>query len=76
MAKAKFLEQRWAKKFAANLAKVMEQKGITQVELAKGSGLSQGTISKYLTGERSPKLYHVVNIAKTLGIFLEELYNF
>lgn len=73
MAVIHILEKRWIEKFAINLAKAIEKAGIGQAELATRSGLSQATVSKYLSGERSPKLYHAVKLANTLGILLEEL---
>ncbi len=44
-----------------------EEKGFTQVQLAKRSGVSQAFISKIESGERIPTVY----IAKKLAIVLE-----
>ena len=73
MIKISPMEKRWMKNFASNLSEVMYIRGVSQNELARMTGLSQGTISRYLAGELSPKVYHVINIAKALGVFVEEL---
>lgn len=73
MIKINPIEKMWMKKFGKRLAELMKSKGVGQVELAKMCGMSQGTISKYVSGELSPKVYHVKSIADSLGIFVEEL---
>ena len=73
MMKLSPIEKRWMKSFGVRLAEAMKKQGIGQSDLARISGLSQGTISKYLAGELSPKAYHVKNIADSLGIFIDEL---
>ena len=73
MIKISPMEKRWMKNFACNLSEVMYIRGVSQNELARMTGLSQGTISRYLAGELSPKAYHLINIAGALGVFVEEL---
>lgn len=67
------VEKRWMKSFGVRLSEAMKNRGIGQAELARVSGVSQGTISKYLAGAVSPKAYHLKNIAESLGVYVEDL---
>ena len=73
MAAVRVLEKKWVEQFAKNLARTMDEAGISQAELSRLSGLSTGTISRYLTGERSPKAYHVHKIASALKTTSDDL---
>jgi HTH-type transcriptional regulator/antitoxin HigA len=46
------------------LAFLMEQKGLTQKEVAKGTGIHQSVLSRFIRGEREPTLEHVRKLAK------------
>lgn len=70
------VEKRWMKSFAYRLSEIMETQEVSQAELARRTGLSQGTISRYLAGEVSPKAYHLLYIAESLGVFIDELLYF
>lgn len=59
--------------FAKRLRKVMYKKGITQIELSEMTGITQQTISLYMSGKRLPGFYNVDKIAKALGCSIEEL---
>ena len=52
---------------------LMEGKHLTQKELAKLSGITEASMSKYLSGERTPRIDIVVNIANALGVTTDEL---
>ena len=47
---------------------LMEKNNITQKELAKNSGISESSISRYLSNNQRPRLDIVVNIAKALNV--------
>lgn len=52
---------------------LMEEKHLTQKELANLSGITEASMSKYLSGERTPRIDVIVNIANALGVTTDEL---
>ena len=69
-------EMEWLRIFASNLAYYLEMHGISQNELAKRSGLEQGSISRYVSASQMPGIKAAVNIANALGVSVDELINF
>ena len=53
-------------KFQANLRIAMDTIGVSQVQLAKMTGLSEGAISSYLSGRFQPKQNGVWKLANAL----------
>ena len=53
---------------AENLKKIRKTQRVTQVELAKRTGLSQATISAYETGVSAPSLGALEKLADALGV--------
>lgn len=47
---------------------VMEQKGISQKELAEKSGLAKSSVCRYLSGSRKPRIDVLKNFADALSI--------
>lgn len=63
-------------KFSINLARIMREGDINQVELAKKSGISQPRISGYLSESKYakfPSLKNLIKLARALHVSLEEL---
>ena len=54
--------------FADRLCSAMEHAGMSQAELSNVTGISKGTISRYLQGKFVPKQKAVVLIAKALNV--------
>ncbi len=52
---------------------LMDEKRLTQKELANLSGITEASMSKYLSGERTPRIDVIVNIANALGVTTDEL---
>lgn len=52
---------------------LMEEQGMTQKELANKSNITEASMSKYLSGERRPRIDVVVNIANALGVSVDDL---
>ncbi|WP_374139167.1 MULTISPECIES: helix-turn-helix transcriptional regulator [unclassified Sphingomonas] len=50
-----------------NLKKILPEEGVTQVQLAKASGLSEGTINKIYNGKRTPAPTSMFKILKGLN---------
>lgn len=69
------LEQ-WIDFFARNLRYVMREKGYSQNDLSKESGVSQQAISRYLNKERVPMIDKLVAIAATLNVDVDDLIYF
>ena len=59
--------------FAKNIKKLREDKGLTQVELAKLTGISQPMLAQYERGIKTPGLLVGIEIAKKLGTTCEDL---
>lgn len=54
--------------FHVQLKKAMQQKGISQSELCKRTGISKGAMSQYLSGKFKPKQNRTFLIAKALNV--------
>lgn len=52
---------------------LMEGRHLTQKELANLSGITEASMSKYLSGERTPRIDVIVNLANALGVTTDEL---
>lgn len=59
--------------FAGNLRRIMSDRGMTQAELGKTVGISQGNVSMYVTGRREPRATYVMRIATALGVSADDL---
>lgn len=56
-----------------NLREIRKQKGLTQKELAKLSGVSVAYISMLELQKRSPTVFVLVNLARALGVKISNL---
>lgn len=59
----------WSEKVKRMLA----DRNMNQKELSEKSGITRASISRYLKGNRRPRIDVVINFAKALGVELEEL---
>lgn len=55
------------------LSKLLKEKGKTQRWLAEQTGTTETTISRYVSGNRKPKIDIAFKIAKILNIGIDEL---
>lgn len=69
-------ELEWLNEFGERLKKMLETSGISQKELAKGTGLSEGAISNYINGRRIPSVKALINMSYELDCTLDELMEF
>lgn len=69
-------EQEWLEIFADNLASWMNEYGYSQRDLADTTGLSEATISKYLSKRQLPGIKAIINISYVLDIELSDLIDF
>ena len=56
-----------------NLSELRKNKGISQEELAKALGVSQGAISAYETGRWEPSIQTIKKLASILDCTVDEL---
>ena len=54
--------------FKEKVKELMNQQNITQKELAELSGITEASVSRYLSGERTPRIDIVINFAKALKV--------
>ncbi len=55
------------------VSSIMKERGITQKQLSKLSGITESSISRYLHSNQRPRIDIVVNIAKALHVETEYL---
>ena len=56
------------------LKKILEEKGMSQRELADKVGITEVSLSRYISGGRTPKAPVAMCIARALGVDVEELF--
>jgi predicted transcriptional regulator len=61
------------KNFGKNLNKVLDCLEMSQIELAKKTGLTQAAISQIINGQREPSLSTIVKILKIIPTNFERL---
>lgn len=59
--------------FVKRLVELMENANMTQIELANKIGTTNVTISRYMSGERSPRIEIVAEIAKVFNVSIDYL---
>ena len=59
--------------FGKRLRRLMLRSGITQEDLSERTGISQASISTYMTGRNTPSFYNVVKIANVLNCSIDDL---
>lgn len=59
--------------FADNLKVIMTEKGISQADLSKLTGIGRSSISQYLSGKNVPTPERKAVIAEAIGVQTEEL---
>lgn len=58
-----------------HVKRAREQKGISQIELAKQVGISRNSISSIETGQFTPTIGNALKIAKALNLRVEDLFS-
>lgn len=69
-------EMEWLRIFGDNLQYLMDENCVTQHQLAEMTGLSQGTISKYVNKTQMPTVRALLAISYVLGESLDDLVDF
>lgn len=66
----------WKEIFADNLTSILEEKGMTQSQLAKDADLSISRISDYVNKRAVPTVFAIINMAYALDMDVGELIDF
>lgn len=66
----------WKEIFGSNLVALLKEKGMTQSQLAKDTGLSTSRISDYINGYSAPSVFAIINMAYALDIDVGEFVDF
>ena len=63
----------YAKAFGEYLKSLLEEKGMTQAELARRTGMTEASVSRYISGQRTPRISQAYEIAEVIGIDMNTL---
>lgn len=66
-------KQALSKRFGDRVQQLMDQKGLSQAELGRRSGMSRSVINNLLRGIRNPSLLTALTVSRALGVSLDEL---
>lgn len=55
-------------RFAERLRDTLQQRHLTQRDVAKKAGINEARMSKYIWGDRRPQFVHLYNLAAALGV--------
>ena len=55
------------------IEKLMKQHNWSQKDLARESGITEASVSRYINGERNPRIDIVINFAKAFGVSTDYL---
>lgn len=66
-------KEEYAKAFGEYLKSLLEEKGMTQAELARRTGLTEASVSRYINGNRSPRIAQAYRMAQVIGIDMNTL---
>lgn len=59
--------------FGDNLKALLQERGMTQKELARKTGLTEASVSRYVNETRNPKIISAIRIAQALNLPLNKL---
>ena len=63
----------YAKAFGEHLKSLLEEKGMTQAELARRTGMTEASVSRYISGQRTPRIAQAYRMALVIGIDMNTL---
>lgn len=69
-------QEEWKDVFGDNLASILRDQRMTQLQLARESGVSTAMISDYVNKRSVPGLFAAINIAYALDMDIGELVDF
>lgn len=66
----------WSENFSENLLRLLEDRKMSQRELAQDSGVSVGSVNAYINGTSLPGIKAILNLAFVLDVDVGELIDF
>ena len=75
-ARTELSEEEWLSEFSRKLKRKLSMSNITRKELSLKTGISIGTIYRYVRGERVPDIFSIKKIARALNRETVELTDF
>lgn len=66
-------KEEYAKAFGEHLKNLLKEKGMTQVELARRAEMTEASVSRYIKGERTPKISQAYRMACAIGVDMNTL---
>lgn len=69
-------QSQWKQVFADNLVDILQEKGMTQTQLSKDSGVSMAMISDYINKRSAPGIFAVINMAYALDMDVGDFIDF
>lgn len=69
-------QKEWKDIFGDNLVSLLKENDMTQLELAKESGVSSSAISDYINKRSMPSLAAAINMAYVLNVSVEDFVDF
>jgi len=66
-------KEKLLKKLGKRIREIRKAKGMTQADLANDIGKDQQSLQRLEAGKINPSIYYLYEVAKGLGIELEEL---
>ena len=66
----------WRNIFANNLIGILEERGMSQAQLARDASLSVSRISDYINMNATPTIFAIINMAYALDMEVDELVDF
>jgi transcriptional regulator with XRE-family HTH domain len=69
-------EREWRNIFADRLSTMMRCNNASRRGVVRASGISEGALSYYLSGQKTPSFKAIINLAYTLGCTIEDLIDF
>lgn len=69
-------QSEWKEIFSDNLVSILEEKGMSQAQLARDSGVSTAMISDYINKRSAPGLMAIINMSYVLDMSVDELVDF
>ena len=69
----KLNQDEYSKAFGEYLKSLLDEKGMMQKDLAKKAGITEATVSRYIRGERIPRISQTYRIAYAIGVDMNTL---
>lgn len=69
-------QNEWRTLFSENLLDILQDKGMTQAQLARDAGISGSRISEYINERTTPTIFAIINMAYALDMDIGELVDF